>query len=39
MPWATIARDEAIDHVVHLDDLPAALAQLVRTPILGRETS
>jgi two-component system, chemotaxis family, protein-glutamate methylesterase/glutaminase len=39
MPSATIARDEAIDHVVHLDDLPAALAQLVRTPILGRETS
>jgi two-component system chemotaxis response regulator CheB len=34
MPSATIDRDGAIDHVVHLDELPALLMQLASAPIL-----
>jgi hypothetical protein len=29
MPYATISRDEVIDHVVALDEIPALLATLV----------
>lgn len=39
MPSATITRDHAIDHIVHLDDLPATLMRLLGTSASGGTTT